>query len=209
MSGRCCDVFKWKFLFNRFTILWLSFIIVIYFQNVHFFHAQLGLNVCPDMKTLHISLNTAHSGCKPSSSISSFTHCLQVFLPLPLLFFPTTSTFLQANTQSSPLLVPNAQTISLYHASPPQPRSEHPKDCTRPHFTSCPSETFHSPHIHLAIIRSALSRLCRFSSVIALVSVPYVWCQVVNTLWTQALKIFPFCDAMHHRLLEWAIAPWT
>ena len=29
--------------------------------NVHFFHAQLGLDVFPDMRPLHISLNTAHS----------------------------------------------------------------------------------------------------------------------------------------------------
>ena len=50
---------------------------------------------------------------------------------------PTTSTFLQADTQSFPLLhVPHAHTISIYHASPPQPRSEHPKDYTRPHFAS-------------------------------------------------------------------------
>ena len=30
--------------------------------------------------------------------------------------------------------VPHAQTTSIYHASPPRPNSEHPKDCTRPHF---------------------------------------------------------------------------
>ena len=35
------------------------------------------------MKPLHISLNTAHSGCKPRTFISSFTHSYQVFLPLP------------------------------------------------------------------------------------------------------------------------------
>ena len=75
----------------------ILFIIII----IYFIHAQLGSDVCPDMKPLHISLNTAHSGCKPSTSMSSFTHSLQVLLPLPLLFSPTTSTFLQANTQSS------------------------------------------------------------------------------------------------------------
>ena len=42
-------------------------------------------------------------------------------------------------------------------------------------------------HIHLTIIRSVLSRLCRFSAFITHVSVPYV-----NTLWTQALYILPF-----------------
>ena len=41
-------------------------IIIIYFSNIHFFHAQLGLDIC---SPLHISLSTAHSGCKPSSSI--------------------------------------------------------------------------------------------------------------------------------------------
>ena len=42
-------------------------------------------------------------------------------------------------------------------------------------------------HIHLPIIHSVLSRLCRFAFFIAQVSVPYV-----NALWTQALYIFPF-----------------
>ena len=35
------------------------------------------------MRLLHISLKTTHSECKPSSSISSFTHSLQVFLLYP------------------------------------------------------------------------------------------------------------------------------
>ena len=56
------------------------------------------------MRPLHISRNTAHSGCKPSSSVSSFTHSLQVFLPLPTQVTPATTTFLQADTQSSSLL---------------------------------------------------------------------------------------------------------
>ena len=59
----------------------------------------------------------------------------------------------------------------------PQPRSEHPKDCTNPHWASLSFRD--TPHIYLTIIRSALSRLCRFSAFIAHVSVPYV-----NTLWT-------------------------
>ena len=79
-------------------------IITIYFKNIHFFHAQPGSDVFPDMRLLHISLNTTHSKCKPSSSISSFTHSLQVFLPLPAHLTPATTTFLQANTQSSPFL---------------------------------------------------------------------------------------------------------
>ena len=69
--------------------------------------AQLGSDVFPDMRSLHISLNTTHSGCKTSSSISSLTYSLQVFLPLPAHqphLTPATTTFLQTDTQSSPLL---------------------------------------------------------------------------------------------------------
>ena len=36
-----------------------SIIIIIYFWNVFLIQAQLGLDVCPDMKPLHKSLNTA------------------------------------------------------------------------------------------------------------------------------------------------------
>ena len=53
------------------------------------------------MKSLHISLNTAHSECKPSTFMSSST---QVFLFLPLHLTPATSTLLQAHTQSYTLL---------------------------------------------------------------------------------------------------------
>ena len=86
------------------------------------FHAQLGLDVPPEMKPLHISLNTAHSGCKPSASISSFTHSYQVFLPLPAHLTPATTTFLQADTQSSPLYT----------------------NYTNPHCVSYPSATLHT-----------------------------------------------------------------
>ena len=56
------------------------------------------------MKPHHISLNIVHSGCKPSTFISSFTHSYLVFLPLPAHLIPATTIFLQADTQSSPLL---------------------------------------------------------------------------------------------------------
>ena len=70
-------------------------IIIIYFQNVHFSHVMLGFS---HMKSLHTSLNTTHSGCKQSTSISSSTHSFQFFLFLPLHLVPATSTFLQADT---------------------------------------------------------------------------------------------------------------
>ena len=56
------------------------------------------------MRLLHISLNTTYSECKPSSSISFFTYSLQVFLPLPAHLTSVITTFLQADTQSSPFL---------------------------------------------------------------------------------------------------------
>ena len=38
------------------------------------FFAQLGLDVLPEMKPLHISLNTAHSACKPSTLCIFFVY---------------------------------------------------------------------------------------------------------------------------------------
>ena len=120
-----------------------------------------------------------------------FTHSLQVFLPLPLFFSPTTSTFLQADTQSSPLL---RSTCPNHLNLPPLTTSAMLWTVTpkRMYKTSLCSLSFRDiPHIHLTIIRSALSRICKFSALIAHVLVPYV-----NPLWTHALKIFPFtwCD---------------
>ena len=74
------------------------FIIIVYFENVCFL--PLGL---AHMKSLHTSLNTTHSECKPSTLMSSSTHSFQVFLFLPSHLAPVTSTFLQADTQSSTL----------------------------------------------------------------------------------------------------------
>ena len=114
------------------------------------------------MMSLHISLNTAYSGCKPSTSMSSFTHSLQVFLFLPLHLTPATSTFLQANIQSSTLLsyAPDAQTTSICHASPYRPHFVCPKDCTNPHCTFYPSATLHtsiSPYHIIIIIMNFIS----------------------------------------------------
>ena len=94
------------------------------------------------MRLLHISLNTTHLECRPSSSISSFTHSPQVFLPLPAHLTPVTTTFLQGDTQSSPVL-----------------RSTCPNHLNLPWLTtSAMLWTSETPHIHLAIIRSRLSR---------------------------------------------------
>ena len=74
------------------------------------------------MKSLHISLSTAHSECKPSTFMSSSTHSFQVFLFLLLHLTSATSTFLQADTQSSTILLyKDIQTTSICHASPHPP----------------------------------------------------------------------------------------
>ena len=67
------------------------------FLNCPFLNAQLGLDVPPEMKPLHISLNTAHSAYKPSTLtfIPSLPPSTHTSYPRP---------FLQADTQSSPLL---------------------------------------------------------------------------------------------------------
>ena len=94
------------------------------------------------MKPLHISLNTAHSGCKPSAFIyypshiptkspSLYPHISP--LPPPHFYRPTPN-----HPHSN---APHAQTTSIYPTSPPHRRSVHPKDCTNPHCVSYPSAT--------------------------------------------------------------------
>ena len=131
------------------------------------------------MKSLHTSLNTAHSGCKPSTFMSSSTHSFQVFLFLPLHLAPATSTFLQADIQSSTLIhsrCPNHLNLPRLTTSATlcTPRRLYKSTLRFLSFSD-------TPHIHLTIIRSVLSRLCRFAFFIAQVSVPYV-----NTFWTQS-----------------------
>ena len=80
-------------------------IIINYFENNHFFHAVLGLDTCPNMKSLHISLIIAHSG--KTKQFHVIIHTFSPSLPAPTLhfhFIPATSIFLQSDTQSSTLL---------------------------------------------------------------------------------------------------------
>ena len=113
------------------------------------------LDVCSDIKPLYISLNIAHSGCKPISSISSFTNSQsQVFPPLlPL--------HLHISTGPHPVIpLSNAQTISIYHDSPPQPCSEHPK--TVQDLTLLPilqRHSTHPPHHHMLCFLQAMQIL--------------------------------------------------
>ena len=107
------------------------------------------------LKSLHISLNTAYSGCKPNTFMSSSTHSFQVFLFLPLHLTPATSTFLQANTKSSTLVrsrCPNHLNLPCLTTSATLYTQDYKSTL---HFLSF-SDT---PHIHLTIIRSRLMQI--------------------------------------------------
>ena len=115
------------------------------------------------MKFLHTSLKTAHSGCKPSTFMSLSTHSFQIFLFLPLHLDPATSTFLQADTQSSTLLrsrCPNHLNL---------PRHTLYTQTTNPHYVSYPSATPRTSISPSSILSSPdyadlLSSSCRFQS---------------------------------------------
>ena len=66
------------------------------------------------MKSLHLSLNIAHSGCKPSTLLSSSTHSFQVFLFLPLHLAPPPPLFYRP----IPNLHPESPTLSSIHPHP-------------------------------------------------------------------------------------------
>ena len=96
---------------------------------VHFFHAQLGSDVFPNMRLLHISLNTIYtlSECKPSSLAHPY-HPLHILskssCPYPHISPLPPPHFYRLTLNHLHSYVPHAQTTSIYHASPPQPRSE-------------------------------------------------------------------------------------
>ena len=94
-------------------------------------------------------------------------YTLQVFLPLPLHFFSTTSTLLQADAQSNSII----PTLPFQMLKPSQSAMPHYLTATlwtpkRLYKSSLRHLSFKdTPHTHLTMIPSALSRLCRFSGV--------------------------------------------
>ena len=124
------------------------------------------------------SLNTAHSWCKPSFFMSLSTFCPS--LPFPPLTSSTRHVpphFIVIHTPTfqmpkPPINLPRL-TISAILCTPRRLYK----------FTLRFLSFSDTPHIHLTIIRSVLSRLCRFAFFVAQVAVPYT---------TQALYIFPF-----------------
>ena len=116
---------------------------------------------------MHLSLNIAHSGCRPSNFMSSFTHFPQVSQSLPIFFI----CHFHTSTCRHPIIYILLQMPKPSHfamALPHQPHFECPKNCSNPRYAFYPSRTLQcgvslwSSHIHLTIIHPALSELCRF-----------------------------------------------
>src|SRR5580658_7364688 len=132
------------------------------------------------MPFLQTPLSNASSLLRCNLCISSSTHSIQVFLPLPLRLAPTTDISLHFDTPSSSLLrstCPNHRSLlrTTRSATPTMPnRSNNSCDL----FLSF-SDT---PHIHLTIILSVLSNCCVSVTFNAQVSLPYT-----ITLCTHAL----------------------
>src|ERR1043165_1583621 len=122
------------------------------------------------MPLLAASLSCASSFFSPSFVMSSLTHSLHIFLPLPLFLSPTTSMYVHANTQSSLLLCsacPNHLSLTRLTTSVTLSMPKYPIN------SSLDFLFFNvTPHIHCTIILSVLSSLC-ISSIIAHVSLPY------------------------------------
>ena len=138
------------------------------------------------MKSLHISLNIAQSGCKPSTFIS-FTHSLQVFLFLPLHLTPVISTFLQADTLSFTLICsrcPNHLNLPCLTTSAtlctPKRLQIHTALSVLQRHSAHPSH--HHPLHPLQTTQIFFLHHPGFSPI----------CQHMHALWTQTLYIFPF-----------------
>ena len=126
----------------------------IYFENVHFFHAVLGLHICPYEVPPHILEYRPFR--LPTRQFHVVIHTFSPSLPIPpLTSHPchgATSTFLQTDTQSSTLIcsrcpnhlnLPNLTTSTTLRI----PRKLQI-------LTSLPILQQHHTSIHLTIIRS-------------------------------------------------------
>ena len=107
------------------------------FGKCHFFHAELGLDICPIWSPLHTSLKIAHSGCRPNSFILSLAHSSHFCCPCPYIS-PHHLHFSVSPHAFILTLLLYAQSISICHASLHQP---HPEGCINPHCTFYPYRT--------------------------------------------------------------------
>ena len=77
----------------------IAFIIIIYFENdVHIFHATLGLDldVCPYEVPLQFR-NTAHSVCKPNTSMSLYIQSINQSINQSILFIALHTYYILTN----------------------------------------------------------------------------------------------------------------
>ena len=146
------------------------------FENIHLFHAQQRLDICPYIKSIHISLNTVHSGYKPSNSISSLTHPPPSLLALTPTIHPC-----QLNTCTLYRPTPNNYTVTLQMLTTSQSATPHHLSHTRNmsntvqivtlltilpthpshHHLLCPFKTMQIFSLH----RSCFSRICQHTLV--------------------------------------------
>ena len=150
------------------TVIWIlkcvqPLIIIIYFSNVHFFHAQLGLDVLPDMRPVHISLHIAHSKLQ-IKLIYIILHTIPIFHILYSHLSPC-----HHHISKAPNQWPIISTLTFHMPKPPQSTMPHhlshalnPKNCSRPHFVSYPSEKHHTSRTD-KIIHNSQIKLYHFN----------------------------------------------
>ena len=143
------------------------------------------------MKSLHISLDIVHSGCKPINFMLSLTHSLQVFLPLPLHFTPAMQ--LHISTGWHPII----HILTFQMHKPPQsatphhicqPHIEYPKDCKNPHFAFHPStHPYHHHMLHPLQTMPIFSLHCPcFSFIMSAHSGRKLWAYIPTLHWVQS-----------------------
>ena len=142
------------------------------FWKRQFLPRSARVDVCPEMK-----LNFIYSLISFSKHMESSYFCPQICPQSPPHFYSP-----KPNLSHS--YAPNAQTISICHASPPQLHSEYRKECTKPHYAFW-------AYINLTILRSVFQAM----------QIPNHYCPCLSpvfqcTLDTSSLQSFFLCDMM-------------
>ena len=105
------------------SLFFIFIIIIIYFENVHFLHAKLGLDICPYEVPPHIPEYCSFRLCTKHLHV-----IIQTFFPrLSALTATPHPCHLPISTGKHPIIstpnAPDAQTILICHASPHPPTS--------------------------------------------------------------------------------------
>ena len=123
-----------------FTII----IIIVYLENVHFFHAKLGLDVClissPSTYLWILPIQAADQAISCHS-----LHTLPKFsCPYPHISHLSPPYLCKMTPNHPHSYDQDVQTISICHALPHQPHTEYPEVCTNPHYAFYPSRILHT-----------------------------------------------------------------